>query len=85
MSWKAPEVPKNVSDNLLKLVRAMKVHVQLGLIGLTGVIVPMILTVEPNLERVSVSMVEKSNVQAPPRMNSNVRGSVSRQVLLLVK
>ena len=63
----------------------MKVHVQLGLIGLTGVIVPMILMVEPNSDIAIVSMVQKRNVQAPPRMNSNVRGSVSRQVLLLVK
>ena len=60
-----------VQDNQFRLVRAMKVHVQIGPIGLVGVTVLLTAAVVSKLEAVIVSMLQKRIVQDRQMMNNN--------------
>ena len=60
-----------VQETLLKLKRAMKVHVQFGPIGLAGVIVLLSVTVAFNPETGLVSVVRRKIVRDLQLTNNN--------------
>ena len=73
---------KIVQDNLLKVKHAIKVHVQFGLIGQTGVNVRSTVKVVANQEPVNVSMVRNGIAQDPLPTNNN---AIDSPVLSLEK